>query len=44
MQTVKATILNSVELQKVLERSKRKRYKKLNKSKDYCEKAKRKGH
>lgn len=40
MQTVKATILNSVELQKVLERSKRKRYKKLNKSKDYCEKSK----
>lgn len=42
MQTVKATILNSVELQKVLERSKRKRYKKLNKSKDYCEKSKKK--
>lgn len=40
MLTLKSTICNSVELQKILEKSKRRRYKKLTKTKAYCEKSK----
>lgn len=40
MLTVKETIRNSSELQRLLEKSKRKRYKKLEKTKNYCERSK----